>query len=325
MSVKFIPSFWMRNRHFQTLYSSLFRKNIPLKLQIQRFILKDADFIDAHWHYADSSHSSTSIVILFHGLTGSYKSPYIQGVMRELSHAGLHSVLMHFRGCSGEINKLPRSYHSGETGDALEFIHSVQTKYPQSKIYGVGYSLGGNMLLKLLGETKDKSPFKAAVSVSAPLELETCADAINKGFSLIYQKNLMRSLNKSLKQKYTQHDMKKLININVEEIKNLKTFWDFDNVYTAPIHGYKSAKDYYTQCSSKQYLKNIHTKTLIIHAKDDPFMNEKVLPHFNELSKNITLEVSAHGGHVGFIAGTMFHPNYWLEKRISQFITMIDK
>ncbi len=315
----------MRNRHIQTLYSSFFRKVIPLKLQVQRFILKDSDFIDAHWNYASPSHPNTSIVILFHGLTGSYKSPYIQGVMSELSNAGFHSVLMHFRGCSGEINKLPRSYHSGETGDALEFIHSVQTKYPQSKLYGVGYSLGGNMLLKLLGETKEKSPFKAAVSVSAPLQLDICADAINQGFSLIYQKNLIRTLKKSLKQKYKQHNMKKLINLNVDEIKNLKTFRDFDNIYTAPIHGFKSAQDYYTQCSSKQYLKDIHSKTLIIHAQDDPFMNEKIIPNSDELSQNIKLELSPYGGHVGFIAGSIFNPSYWLEKRITHFITSIDK
>jgi len=310
----------MKNKHIQTLYSSFFRKNNTIKLKVQRFSLKDGDFLDAHWHYTNNSNANTPVVILFHGLTGSYESPYIQGVMKELSHAGFNSVLMHFRGCSGKINNLPRSYHSGETGDALEFIHSVQTKYPKSKLYAVGYSLGGNMLLKLLGELKETSPFTAAVSVSAPLQLDVCADAINQGFSLIYQKHLMKSLKQSLEEKYTQHDMQKLIHFNKKDIKKLKTFWDFDGTYTAPIHGFKSAQDYYTQCSAKQYLKDIHTQTLIIHAQDDPFMNTKVIPKTQEMSIFVTLELSKYGGHVGFIEGSIFKPVYWLENRIVNFL-----
>lgn len=310
----------MKNRHVQTLYSSFFRKDKSLKLKIQRFILSDGDFLDAHWHHTTNADANTPIVILFHGLTGSFKSPYIQGLMSELAKANFHSVLMHFRGCSGEINKLPRSYHSGETGDALEFISSLKIKYPNKELYGVGYSLGGNMLLKLLGESKSKSLFKAAVSVSAPLQLDVCADAINQGFSLIYQSHLMKSLKKSLKKKYSHHDMQKLIDFNEKDIDNLKTFWDFDGTYTAPVHGFKSAQDYYTKCSSKQFLKDIHIPTLIIHAKDDPFMNQKILPLSNEISKSITFELSAYGGHVGFIGGTIFNPEYWLEQRITNFL-----
>ena len=176
------------------------------------------------------------------------------------------------------------------------------------------------MLLKLLGELKEKSPFEAAVSVSAPLELDTCADAINKGFSLIYQKHLMKALKNSLKEKYTQHNMEELINFERKDIKKLKTFWDFDGTYTAPIHGFKSAQDYYTKCSSKPYLKDIHTKTLIIHSIDDPFMNEKIIPKSEEVSENITLEISNYGGHVGFIPGSLLKPDYWLEKRIVNFL-----
>lgn len=325
MSLKFQAKFGMKNRHIQTLYSSFFRKTAQPKISIERFILQDSDFLDCYWHYITNSSANTPIVILFHGLAGSYKSPYIKGVMNELNDSGFNSVLMHFRGCSGEANKLPRSYHSGETADALEFITSIQKRFPNAKLYAVGYSLGGNMLLKLLGELKENSPFEAAVSVSAPLQLDICADSIKEGFSRIYQAHLMKALKKSLQQKYSQHDMHSLINFDEKEIKNLKTFWDFDGTYTAPVHGFESAQDYYEKSSSKQYLKDIHTNTLIIHSLDDPFMTKEVVPSSSELSESITLEVSAHGGHVGFIGGTFFHPEYWLEKRITKYISNIDK
>jgi len=244
--------------------------------------------------------------------------------MKELSIAGFNSVLMHLRGWSGKINDLPRSYHSGETGDALYFINSIKKRFPDAKLYGVGYSLGGNMLLKLLGETNINSPLDGAVSISAPMQLDVCADSINSGFSLIYQKKLMKDLKESLLKKYNKHDMKTLINFDKEDIKNLKTFWDFDGVYTAPIHGFKSAKDYYARCSSKQFLKHIHTQTLIIHSSDDPFMNKEIIPTKEELSPSTTLELYKHGGHVAFISGNIFKPKYWLEKRVTNYLKILD-
>ena len=226
---------------------------------------------------------------------------------------------MHFRGCSGKANLLGRSYHSGDSGDALEFITSLTKHYPNSKLFGLGYSLGANMLLKLLGEKKEFSPLNGAVAISPPMQLDICADSMNRGFSKIYQKRLLKDLNESLDKKYDVHDMQALIGLKREDIKNLKTFWEFDDIYTAPIHGFKSAQDYYTQCSSKQYLKWIEIPTLIIHAEDDPFMTSAVIPKEDELSCSITLEVSPHGGHVGFVGGTVLKPIYWSENRVVEF------
>jgi predicted alpha/beta-fold hydrolase len=172
------------------------------------------------------------------------------------------------------------------------------------------------MLLKLLGEKAKKAPLTAAVSVSAPLQLDICADAMNRGFSKFYQHILLKDLNLSLEKKFDKHDMKKFISIEKKDIKNLKTFWDFDEAYTAPVHGFKSAQDYYTKCSSRQFLKDIKIPTLIIHSKDDPFMTIDILPSQEELSKTIDFELCTHGGHVGFIGGTFFKPDYWLEKRV---------
>ncbi|MEA3370774.1 MAG: alpha/beta fold hydrolase, partial [Campylobacterota bacterium] len=226
-----------------------------------------------------------------------------------------------FRGCSGVENSLPRSYHSGESGDALAWINHVNANFINSQIFTIGYSLGGNMMLKLLGELGEDSPITAAISVSAPMQLDICADRMDRGFSKFYQYILLKDLNAALRKKYNKFDMNLHISLQQSEIKKLKTFWEFDDAYTAPIHGFDSAQDYYTKCSSKQFLKDIKTPTLIIHSLDDPFMTKEILPQDNEVSKYISLEVLKSGGHVGFVGGTLFRPDYWLEKRVSDYFT----
>ena len=290
-------------------------------MEVEKFSLDDGDFLECYWHNRPKHNSNTPIVILFHGLAGSYKSPYIQGTMNELAKNGFASVLMHFRGCSGVENELPRSYHSGESGDAIQWLKYVNSSFPNSKIFTIGYSLGGNMMLKLLGELGDKSPISAAISVSAPLQLDICANKMDRGFSKFYQHILLKDLNAALSKKYDKFDMNNHLSLKKSEIKNLKTFWEFDGAYTAPIHGFKSAQDYYTKCSSKQFLKDIKTPTLIIHSLDDPFMTDAILPNKNEVSEYITLELSENGGHVGFVGGTLLKPDYWLEKKIANYFT----
>ena len=301
------------------MFATFFRKKQDIAFEIETFWLSDGDFLECYWKQIENHCESTPIVIIFHGLAGSYQSSYIQGIVNTLAGNGFSSVVMHFRGSSGKANLLARSYHSGDSGDALEFITHLTNKYPNSKLFALGYSLGANMLLKLLGEVKELSPLKGAVAISAPMQLDICADSMNKGVSKIYQKRLLKDLNAALDKKYDLHDMQTLISLKRENIKNLKTFWDFDDVYTAPIHGFKSAQDYYSQCSSKQYLQWIQTPTLIIHAKDDPFMSPEVIPKADELSCSITLEVTPHGGHVGFVSGTLFKPIYWSESRVVEF------
>jgi hypothetical protein len=317
--MKFQTSFLLKNRHIQTTYASLFRKVPKLSIEIEKFSLSDGDFVEAYWHKIANHTDTTPIVILFHGLTGSFESPYIQGVMSALERAKISSVLMHFRGCSGKENLKARSYHSGDTQDALEFTRSVKKRYPHATLFAVGYSLGANVLLKLLGETKENSPFNAAVAVSAPMRLDLCANKMNRGFSRFYQHLLLKDLHLSLEKKYEHHDMQKLIGLKKEDIKNLKNFWEFDEVYTAKVNGFESAQDYYTKSSSKQYLRSIKIPTLIIHAKDDPFMTEAVIPKQEEVSDSVELEISENGGHVGFVSGSLLKPNYWLDERVVSF------
>jgi predicted alpha/beta-fold hydrolase len=317
---KFTPAFGLKNRHLQTVYTTYFRKLPDLEYEKEKFTLSDGDFVECFWHKLKDHKEDTPIAILFHGLAGSYKSPYIQGTMQELENAGISSVLMHFRGCGDENNLKARSYHSGDTQDASEFIQSVKKRFPQAKLCAIGYSLGANMLLKLLGEKEEKCLLNAAVGVSPPLRLDICATHMNSGFAKVYQAHLLKDLNAALLKKYDQHDMQKLLHLKKEEVKNLDTFWKFDDAYTAPIHGFSSAKEYYEKSSARQYLKSIKIPTLIIHAKDDPFMTPEVLPNAAELSSSVTLEVSEHGGHVGFISGSIFKPVYWMEKRVVEFL-----
>jgi predicted alpha/beta-fold hydrolase len=318
---RFKPAPFLQNRHLQTLFATFFRKEIKLDFEIEEFRLDDGDFVECYWHNRDKM--DKGIVILFHGLEGSYRSPYIQGVMRSLAKSGFCSVVMHFRGCAQKENLLPRSYHSGDTKDARAYIKHLQKLYKDTPLFGVGYSLGANMLLKLLATYKNSSPLKAAVSVSAPMQLDICADQMDRGFSKIYQAHLMKHLNASLLKKYKRFPMKKYINLDEKQVLKLRTFWEFDNAYTAPIHGFKSAKDYYQRSSAKQFLKEIQTKTLIIHALDDPFMTPDILPKSDEISDFIEMELYPHGGHVGFISGTVLKPEYWLDKRISDYFSKI--
>ncbi len=316
----FKPRKAFQNAHFQTLYASLFRKQPKPEIEKEIFELDDGDFVECFWHLKPQSQSSKPIVILFHGLEGSFESPYIQGMMNALAKEGISSVLMHFRGCSGKPNRLPRAYHSGDTHDAYSWILHVNQHFKNAPLFGVGYSLGGNMLLKLLGEKGDDLPLKASVAVSAPMKLDVCATQMNRGFSKFYQWHLMRSLKPALIQKYDLYDMKSLIGIDKECVKKLKDFWHYDDLYTAPIHGFRSATHYYEKSSSSQFLEKITHPTLIIHAKDDPFMTPDVLPTKDDISKSVTLDISQHGGHVGFIEGSFFRPKYWLEERIICYI-----
>ncbi len=258
--------------------------------------------------------------MLFHGLAGSVHSPYIIGLMKTLHAKGYACVLMHFRGCGEKKNLKPRAYHSGDTADAKAWIEHLHQTYPNNSLHAVGFSIGGNMLLKLLGEWGEDSLIASAVSVSAPMRLDICANTIEKGFAQVYQNYLLKPLKKSLLAKYKQFNMQALLGIDELRVKQVKTIREFDECYTAKIHGFESSQDYYNKCSAKGFLKDIRTKTLIIHALDDPFMTPAILPNKDEISEFVHLEVTEHGGHVGFVAGSFREPVYWLEGRVLAFL-----
>jgi predicted alpha/beta-fold hydrolase len=318
-------NFFFNNPHIQTLYATFYVKPKLPFLQTERFELEDGDFVDCVWHKKPSLKDESPIVVLFHGLTGSIASPYILRTMYRLGEEGFSVVLMHFRGCSGEINRLPRSYHSGETGDARAWIKHLRESFALAPLFGVGFSLGGNMLLKLMGEFHEESLLDGAVAISAPMDLKLCADRIDQGFSKFYQRHLMQPLLRQLLQKYEMFDMESLIGLKRDEVYKLKTFWEFDDAYTAPVHGFRSAVDYYEKSSARYYMKDIIKPTLIIHAEDDPFTGKDVIPSQEELSSAVTLELHKNGGHIGFIGGSFIKPEFWLYDRIVDYITTLSK
>lgn len=275
--------------------------------------LPDGDFIDLAW----TSNVSGPIVIVLHGLEGSVRSHYVSNLLNVLEHNGMRGVLMHFRNCSEEPNRMTISYTAGETRDLAYLVDQLKQREPETPLAAVGFSLGGNVLLKWLGENGNNTPIHAAVGISVPYELAKAADTFTKGFSQTYQWYLLRNMRFSYLKKFLQNPPP----LKIENLKALKTMWEFDDQITAPLHGYANVNDYYSQASSRQYLKDIKVPTLLLHALDDPFMTPDSVPTETELSPCVTLELSDKGGHVGFINGDYpWAPNYWLEKRITAYL-----
>ena len=318
----FTPAWWLKNCHLQTLYPALFRKLPSPVLRRERLITPDNDFLDLDW----CGEEHLPLVILLHGLTGSSQSIYIKGLQHVLSQNNYRSVALNFRGCSGESNNSFRCYHSGETQD-IDFLYkTLREREPITPIAAVGFSLGGNVLLKWLGEQQNNVNLFAAVAISVPLVLSICATKLDFGFSKIYRANLLRELKDYIsgKQQHlekigaTQH-AKKLEQLG--DLTKIRSFWEYDERVVAKLHGFKNAHDYYARSSSRQYLKKIAVPTLLIHALDDPFMTANVIPKADELSPFVQLELTKAGGHVGFVAGkNPFKPVYWLEQRIPKFL-----
>jgi hypothetical protein len=308
----FEPAWWCRGPHAQTLWPNLVRRRPEITLRRERLNLPDGDFLDLDWTLNDDG----PIVVILHGLEGSSRSQYIRGLLKTLKAQGWRGVVLHFRGCSGEPNRLARGYHSGETSDLAWVIDHLRRREPNTPIAAVGYSLGGNVLLKWLGERGAGAPLQAAVAVSVPFVLQEAADRFCRSFSRLYQWALLRSLKRGYQRKFARMPSP----LSVDPAR-LNRFWDFDHHVTAPLHGFESADHYYRIASSRQYLRGIGVPTLIVHAADDPFMSPAAVPRADEIADAIDFELYSGGGHVGFVSGTWpWRPRYWLEERIPAFL-----
>jgi predicted alpha/beta-fold hydrolase len=314
---------WLANPHLQTLWGSLWRKPPSLLRQRERLWLDDGDFLDLDWH--GPQQGDAPLVLVLHGLTGSSSSHYVLGLQQQLAARGWASVALNWRGCSGEPNLLPQGYHSGVSADVLQVVRHLRASRPHAPLYGVGYSLGGNVLLKYLGEQGAASQLQGAVAVSVPYRLDHCAQRIGQGFSRLYQAHFMRELSAYVQGKhdyfrqqgFSQHAA------TLSELgptTGMRTFWDFDGRFTAPLHGYADAHDYYQRASSRFFLEAIVTPTLLIQAADDPFVFRHSLPAAHELPPQVQLELHAKGGHVGFIDGRPGQTGYYLERRIPAWL-----
>lgn len=317
---EFKPAWWLPGPHLQTIWPSLFRREVSIERTEELLTLPDGDEIRLHW----VAEGDGPIVVILHGLAGSSDSKYVAGLQLLTKQKGWRSVAVNFRGCGDFPNHRARSYHSGETTDVRFAFQNIQQRFPDAKFAAVGYSLGGNVLLKWLGETQTTA-FTVAATASVPLLLGDCATQMDQGFSRVYRDRLIRDLLENLDAKINhlesigrKADARFLRSLN--NVSKRPSFWEIDEKITAPLHGFKSAKEYYERSSSRQFLKQIQVPTLVLQAANDPFMTPEVLPGEDELSDQITLEVSSSGGHVGFVSTKGIRPIYWMERRIVAYL-----
>jgi predicted alpha/beta-fold hydrolase len=312
---------WRRNRHLQSILPKFFlpHPHVPA-LQRERLELPDGDFVDLDWVGGDR-HAPGPLVLILHGLEGSAESHYARNLLAALEDLQWPSGVLHFRGCSGEPNRLTRSYHAGDTGDLAWIMERLAD--PARRVYLAGFSLGGNVLLKYLGEQADGAPVAGAVAVSVPFDLQDCAAALNEGFSRFYRWHLLGRMRQKLRDRYPGgHNAP----FSWKRAMAARSFHEFDDAVTAPLHGFGSAAHYYQVCSSRHYLASINVPTLLIQSADDPFMTPAGLPDPNGLPDCVTLDLTEYGGHVGFVdGGTPWRPESSLTPRIIEFLTSIEQ
>ncbi len=311
-SPDFTPAWWLPGPHLQTLWPNLFRRPPKVALRRERLELDDGDFLDLDW----TEGVTGPLVLILHGLEGSSASPYAAGMLKAVHDRGWRGVLLHARGCSGEPNRLPRRYHAGETGDLQYVVEQLRAREPDALLAVIGYSLGGSVLLNWLAEPRASRPVSAAVAVSVPFDLDVTADRLETGWSRLYQRHLLSRLHEAVQQKHRGMDHPLAERVQTRP----RSFRAFDDAYTAPLHGFKDVHDYYRRASCGPKLAQIRTPVLIVHARDDPFMEPTVIPLAHSLPGCVRLEVTASGGHVGFVSGSPWRPRYWLEQRIPDFL-----
>ncbi|MEA1923563.1 MAG: alpha/beta fold hydrolase [Pseudomonadota bacterium] len=305
---------FFRNGHRQSIYPTIFRKVGGVNYRRERITTPDDDFLDLDW----MSVKSDKLTIISHGLEGNSSRAYVKGMVKAVTDAGFDALAWNFRGCGGTINRQPKLYHSGSYKDLETVIEHVFQHYEYREINLIGFSMGGNISLIYLGRKENTidQRIKKCVVFSVPCDLKAGSEQIGKPANQIYMKRFLRLLHEKIRAKkaafpdlFDDHDYAKI-----------KNFYDFDNRYTAPLHGFVDAEDYWRQCSSKQFIKDIRVPTLLVSALDDPFLAQACYP-FSESDANpqTALESPKHGGHVGFVTFNRNHL-YWSEKRCVTFL-----
>jgi predicted alpha/beta-fold hydrolase len=304
---KYRAPWWLPGGHLQTIAAALApAPRIPWRRE--RWDTPDGDFIDLDWAEPQDQPAGGPLLALFHGLEGSSASPYARTIAAQALAAGWRCVVPHFRGCSGELNRLPRAYHSGDSAEIDWILRRLEARH------AVGISLGGNALLKLLGEQGAAIGLHKAVAISAPLDLAAAGRSLDRGLSReIYTRIFLRTLKKKTLEKVRSQK----ISINATRLKTARTFWEFDDTVTAPLHGFLGADDYWARSSSGPWLAKIRVPTLVINARNDPFMPPQALDAVRggKIPPNVTLEFPHTGGHAGFPGR-----GQWLARRTLAFL-----
>ncbi|MBN2430241.1 MAG: alpha/beta fold hydrolase [Acidobacteria bacterium] len=305
----------LRHSHLLTVIPSLFRKVTGVSYVRQRLELSDGDFVDLDW----SRTGAERLVLLCHGLESSARSEYIRGMVRALNRRRWDCLALNFRGCSGVPNRLLRTYHSGDTADVAAVIRHIIAHCPHRELALVGFSLGGNVVLKYLGEGERNVPamLTTAAAVSAPVDLAGSAERLARPGNRLYMRRFLRKLRRKLEEKRALFPD----DIHLDDYDRMTTFREFDDRYTAPFHGFTDAADYWARSSSRQFLPGIRRPTLLLNAADDPFLSPSCFPRAEaEGNPRFFLEIPSRGGHVGFVR--FFDPQreYYHEERVAVFL-----
>ncbi len=316
---QFLPAWWIPGAHVQTLWGKLARKQPPAPVELETWTAPDGQMLEIHRLNVPESKSR---LILLHGLEGSIRSHYAQGLLWEAYRRRWNADLLVFRTCGNVESVTPRLYHSGETGDISWVLEQITSQDPDTKIGLAGVSLGGNVLLKYLGESGSAAPrqLRGAVAISVPFDLERSSRKIDHGFSRLYQWHFLRTLRKKARLKLTQFPGI----ADLGRVEAALNMFEYDDAMTAPVHGFRNASDYYSRSSSINWIEGIRVPTLLLSAADDPFLPPEVLDEVAAKAgnnANLEMEFHPHGGHVGFVSGSNpFRPVYYAEQRAADFL-----
>ena len=317
----YTPAWWVRGPHLHTLWGRIARRTPPVATRSERWATPDDDEIEVC--RLDASRADAPRLLLLHGLEGTIRSHYLQGTLALAQARGWAADVMIFRGCNGEANRARRLYHSGETTDVDFVARRLMAEHPEQPLVVAGFSLGGNVLLKWLGEQGDALPaqLRAAAAMSVPYDLEAGSRHIERGFSRVYNWHFLRTLRRKAESKLRSYPDA----FDAEALVRAKTLFEFDDVVTAPLHGFRDAHDYYTRSSARHFLGGIRRPTLLLSSADDPFMPRDILNDvFMVARKNPHLDVEMHelGGHVGFVSGLApLSSRFYGEERMIEFLT----
>ena len=304
---------WLKGSHSQTIFPFLLLSPRIIHYERQTIETPDGDFLHIDWV---NRNKNAPLVVVLHGLEGSSKSHYSKALMKYVKALDWTGCVIHFRGCSGIPNRLPRAYHSGHS-DELEWLIALLQKFNYEKIFIAGYSLGGNVLLNWLGRSKyqNNKSIIAATSISAPYDLTVAGNRLSMGINKTYGHHFLRTLKKKAVRKIEDHKL----NISIKQIMKCRTLKQFDNYFTAPLHGYADVNDYWSRASSKPFLSSIKKSTMIIHAENDPFLPGTELRTLTQNNGKIILNLTTNGGHVGYTSGSFPGHIDWLPNQIIRY------
>lgn len=313
---------WLPGGHLQTVAPSVLMRKPAVQYRRERWDTYDGDFIDVDFASPEPLPSDAPVLVMFHGLEGSSHSHYARSTMRWFADRGWRGLVVHFRGCSGEPNRLPRAYHSGDSEEGNWILRAIHQRWPNALLYSVGVSLGGNMLAKWAGEREQEASFvTAAASIGSPLDLAAGGSALARGFNKIYTRMFLTTLKRKALAKLQRFPDIAPDADYMHRLRCSRNLYEFDNEYTAPIHGFRNTEDYWDRASGKPWLRTVRIPYLVLNARNDPFVPESSLPQPHEVSTMVELEQPREGGHIGFARGPWPGRTDYIAERLHDFFT----